>query len=168
MDVNVQLTPHWNLSELLITQNRNFLDMNRNPPQSVVDNLTKFTSAILEPLRVLNNDPLHANSGYRCKDLNHAVGGAVNSQHECGVENGQVEAAADLIDAKNGNLHLFELIRASKLPFDQLITECPDAHGVPAWIHVSWNPLRNRRQVLKARITGHRPDGAPLFAYDSL
>lgn len=163
-----QLSDHWNLSELVLTQHREYLEMNRNPPALVVDNLTKFTTLVLEPLRVLNNSPLHANSGYRCKELNHAVGGADNSQHICGQVNGQIEAAADLVDAKNGNLHLFELIRASKLPFDQLITECPDANGIPAWIHVSWNPIRHRRQVLKARITGHRPDGAPLFSYENL
>ncbi len=163
-----QLTDHWNLSELVITQHRAYLELNRNPSAHVVDNLTKFATNILEPLRVLNNSPLHANSGYRCKELNHAVGGADNSQHICGAVNKQVEAAADIIDAKNGNLRLFELIRASKLPFDQLITECPNANGVPAWIHISWNPTRNRRMVLKAKITGRRPDGAPLFSYESL
>lgn len=168
MDINQQLSEHWNLSELLVTDHRAYLDMNRNPPQSVVDNLTHFTAEILEPLRILNNSPLHANSGYRCRDLNHTVGGAENSQHLCGTVSGQQEAAADLIDPKNGNMHLFELIRNSKLPFDQLITECPDANGMPAWIHVSWNPARHRRQVLKARISGHRPDGAPLFTYENL
>lgn len=165
MQLTEKLSDHWSFGEFVITSHRAFLSKNQNPPEHVLNNLKKFATNVMEPLRVLNNGPLSTNSVYRCKDLNYAVGGASNSQHMAGEANNQEEAAADVMDYKNGNLHLFELIRASKLPFDQLITECPDANGVPAWIHISWNPARNRREVLKATIKGHRPDGAPLFEY---
>lgn len=169
MDLTQKLTPNWSLAELIRTEHREFLSQQQNPSDKVLANLKMLAEDILQPLHDLNNgDPLHANNGYRCKGLNEAVGGAHNSQHECGEENGEQEAAADLIDYKNGNLHLFELIRNSNLPFDQLITECPDAHGVPAWVHVSVNHKRNRREVLKAKITGHHENGSPIFTYEKI
>lgn len=164
----MNITENFTLEELLVTQNRKFLEENRNPSEHAKKCLTEFAKVILQPIRDLNGSSVSVNSAYRCRGLNKAVGGADGSQHLCGEINGQTEAAADICDHKNGNLHLFELIRNSGLPFDQLITECPDKNGVPAWVHVSWNPARNRRQVLKAKVKGYRKDGAPLFEYETL
>lgn len=168
MNLSQKLTDNWSLAELVRTEHREFLEQQQNPPQKVVDNLKMLAEDILQPLHELNNgDPIHANNGYRCKGLNEVVGGAVNSQHECGTENGEEEAAADLIDYKNGNMALFEKIRTSNLPFDQLITECPDKKGIPAWVHVSRNPKRNRRKVLRAHIVGYHDNGSPIFEYQN-
>lgn len=163
MDLTQKLTENWRLSELLVTNHREFLSQQQNPPQEVVDNLKALTINILQPLRTLMGRPVQANDGYRCPELNKVVGGALNSQHMCQGH----AAAADLIDHEDGNLALFEKIRTSTLPFDQLITECPDKNAVPAWVHVSYDPTRNRRQVLRAHITGHHLDGTPIFEYQN-
>ena len=158
-----QLTANWTLEELLVTEHREFLAENQNPSDEVKRNLKALAENILQPLRDLIGHSLHANSGYRCPNLNKAIGGAANSQHMAEGHG----AAADLVDFTDGNLSLFEKIRTSNLPFDQLITECPDANAVPAWVHVSFDPTRNRRQVLRAKITGHNPNGSPIFSYEN-
>lgn len=99
--------------------------------------LEALVEKVLDPLREKWGAPIRVTSGYRCERLNRAVGGAKNSQHRLGQ-------AADLdAGGKAKNRDLFNLIRASGLPFDQLI----DEKGY-AWVHVSYGP-RNRRQVLR-------------------
>lgn len=158
MDLTQQLSTNFCLAEMVITEHREFLEQNQNPIDLTVNNLKALCANILQPLRNACGYALHINSGYRCTDLNKAVGGAVNSQHITGN-------AADVIDYTNGNLYLFNKIKDSDLPFDQLITECPDANGVPAWVHVSFDQARNRKQILKAKIVGTNPNGSPIFEY---
>lgn len=43
------------------------------------------TAAELEKLRVLLNQPIHVNSGYRCPPYNTNIGGALDSQHKKGM-----------------------------------------------------------------------------------
>lgn len=108
------------------------------PTPEIARNLTALIDNILDPLREAFGRPIAVNSGYRCHALNKAVGGVLNSQHLTGH-------AADLTTGTIvGNQALFNLIRKLGLPFDQLIDE---SHY--AWVHVSYDPKRNRRQVLK-------------------
>ena len=160
MDLTKKLSENFVLGELLITEHLDFLDENQNPPLIVVTNLQLLVDNILQPIRTKLGYSLHVNSGYRCLALNKAVGGAANSQHIIGQ-------AADLVDNTNGNLYLFEAIKNSGLPFDLLITECPDANCVPAWVHVSYDATRSRKMILKAKITGHNTNGSPIFEYEN-
>jgi zinc D-Ala-D-Ala carboxypeptidase len=73
-------------------------------------------------------------SGYRCPQLNRAVGGVSNSQHVLG------QAADITAGDRSVNARLYELIRQMNLPVDQAINE----HNYE-WIHVSYSS-RNRRQ----------------------
>ena len=69
--------------------------------------------AKLQPLREAVGKPISINSGYRCPELNKAVGGVPSSQHVKGE-------AADLhIEGKAGDL--LEVLEESELPFDQAI-----------------------------------------------
>jgi len=107
-------------------------------PKAVKRNVAALTDNILDPLREAWGRPITVNSGYRCPALNKAVGGAATSQHLTGH-------AADITTGnKVDNRKLFQLIQDMKLPFDQLI----DESGF-TWIHVSYDPARNRSQVLK-------------------
>lgn len=104
-------------------------------------NLTQLVEKILDPLREAYGKPIIVTSGFRCKELNKAVGGATSSQHLTGE-------AADIrteSDTKEENKKLFDLIQQLKLPFDQLI----DEYNLN-WVHVSYSN-RNRRQVLKIK-----------------
>lgn len=110
--------------------------IDNTPTKEIEDNLVKLIEAVLDPLREWYGKPIYVNSGYRCKALNEAVGGAKNSQHLTGQ-------AAD-IDTHNieENKKLFDYIK-DNLDYDQLIDE-----SNLAWIHVSYNKDNNRKQVL--------------------
>ncbi len=161
MELTTKITDNFTIGEMVMTSHRELLEENQNPPQNVIDNLNLLCKNILQPLRDKLGYSIHVNSGYRCPELNKTVGGAANSQHMTGQ-------AADIIDFTNGNLHLFDFIKDSGLPFDQLITECPDKNGVPAWVHVSFDAKRNRKEVLKATKVGENPNGSPIFSYQKL
>ena len=115
------------------------LGINNNPSEDVKKNIELLVEKILDPLRERFGKPIIVTSGYRCKELNKAVGGAAKSQHMSGE-------AADIRtveDSKSANKELFNLIIELGLPFDQLINE----HDYD-WVHVSYGK-RNRRMILK-------------------
>ena len=98
---------------------------------------------MLEPLRVAMNEPIKISSGFRCYDLNKAVGGVYNSQHLKGQ-------AADLCidgDIEKGR-RWFNYIKDNLL-FDQLIWEKNPKTG-SCWVHVSFvfpDFGKNRKKV---------------------
>jgi len=138
MATNIQFTNNFTLQELLLTEHRNFDAEQYNPPAEVIENLKALCINVLQPLRDALGTPIKINSGYRCPSLNKAIKGAKNSQHMTGQ-------AADIIDLTNGNQFLFKKIKELNLPFDQMI----DEFGF-RWIHVSYDPKRNRREILQA------------------
>ena len=129
---------YFTINELTKSSTANRLHINNTPSQEVKDNLNKLIDNVLDPLRELYGKPIIVNSGYRCPKLNKAVGGARNSQHLIG----QASDIRTVTNTKESNKQLFDIIRNSKLPFDQLINEY-DFN----WVHVSYGP-RNRKQVL--------------------
>lgn len=129
---------YFTINELTKSSTAGRLHINNTPSQEVKDNLNKLIDNVLDPLRELYGKPIIVNSGYRCPKLNKAVGGARNSQHLIG----QASDIRTVTNTKESNKQLFDIIRNSKLPFDQLINEY-DFN----WVHVSYGP-RNRRQVL--------------------
>lgn len=138
MTPDIKFTPNFSLHELLLTNNRNFDAEQYNPPAAIVENLRALCVNILQPLRDALGSPVNLNSGYRCPSLNTAIKGSKNSQHMTGQ-------AADIVDHNNGNEFLFRKIKELNLPFDQLINEFDFR-----WVHVSYDPTRNRKQILKA------------------
>ena len=129
---------YFTINELTKSSTAQRLHIDNNPTQEVKDNLNKLIDNVLDPLRELYGKPIIVNSGYRSFKLNKAVGGAKNSQHLVG----QASDIRTVQNTKESNKQLFELIKNSKLPFDQLINEY-DYN----WVHVSYSP-RNRRQIL--------------------
>ena len=129
---------YFTINELTKSATAQRLHIDNNPTQEVKDNLNALIDNVLDPLRELYGKPIIVNSGYRCTKLNKAIGGAKNSQHLVG----QASDIRTVQNTKESNKQLFELIKNSKLPFDQLINEY-DYN----WVHVSYSP-RNRRQIL--------------------
>ena len=115
------------------------LGINNNPSEDVKKNIELLVEKILDPLRESFGKPIIVTSGYRCKELNKAVGGAAKSQHM----SGEAADIRSVEDSKSANKKLFELIIELGLPFDQLINE----HDYD-WVHVSYGK-RNRRMILK-------------------
>lgn len=110
--------------------------IDNTPNQTAIDNLTKLIEIVLDPLREWYGKPIRVNSGYRCKVLNKAMGGAKSSQHMLG------EAADITVGSKEENEKLFDYIK-DNLEFDQLINESNFS-----WVHVSYREGRLRKQVL--------------------
>lgn len=134
-----QLSEHFSLEELTATAHRG-IDNTAPPP--VVEHLKTLAMA-LEGVRTLLGGPLHINSGYRCPDLNKAVGGARNSAHMSGF-------AADFICPSFGDpLAICHAVVASPIHFDQIIQE-------GTWCHLSFAPAMRRSILTKAAGGGYR------------
>ena len=108
----------------------------------VRDSVKALALNVLQPLRDVWGKPLKINSGYRCPELNRAVGGVPTSQHVKGE-------AADI--AAQDPLALARLAKELDLPFDQMII-------YPTFVHFS-HKLKGpqRKQVLYSKnYTGQR------------
>ena len=139
----VQLTKHFSLEELCASATAKARDIQNKPNAQQIISLVYLAAYVLEPLREAMHEPIPISSGFRCEQLNRAVGGVSNSQHMKGQ-------AADLCiggDMKKGR-KWFDYIK-THLNFDQLIWE-HSSNGT-YWVHVSFvHPDfgRNRRQAI--------------------
>lgn len=99
----------------------------------VRDNIKALVEDILQPLRDAWGGPLFINSGYRCPELNKAVGGVPTSQH-CLGESADVACTDPYALAK--------LVKRMRLDVDQVIL-------YPSFLHVSHKKDgENRNQFL--------------------
>ena len=147
--MNTPVTMHFTIEELYASQTAKVKGINNKPNVQQMVNLFYLAAYVLEPLRVAMGEPIKIGSGFRCRELNAAVGGVVaTSQHMKGQ-------AADLCidgDLKKGR-KWFEYIK-NHLPFDQLIWEKNPKTG-NYWVHVSFvfpDFGKNRRQVIDGLI----------------
>lgn len=102
----------------------------------VRDSIKALVEDVLQPLRTAWGKPLVINSGYRCPELNRAVGGVPDSQHVKGE-------AADV--ACDDPYALAQLAYDLGLPYDQMIL-------YPTFVHFSHSlEGSQRRQVLYNR-----------------
>ena len=138
----MKLTTHFTLEEFIRSNTATRLKINNLPNKQQIANLLELCREVLEPIREAYGKPIIVTSGYRCPELNKAVGGVATSEHLQGM-------AADirtLSDTKADNKKLWMIcIEVLKLrPFGQLINE----HNYD-WIHLSYNVKRNRKQILE-------------------
>ena len=140
----MRLSQHFTLEEMTKSGSASRLRIDNTPPEDVVKNLTNLCIHVLEKVRLNYGRPVIVNSGYRSPALNKVIGGSKNSQHMSGQ-------AADIEVPGIDNKFLFHWIR-DNLQFDQLILEFYKP-GIPdsGWVHVSWNPNTNRRQILEIK-----------------
>ena len=129
---------HFTIAELTRSATARRLGIDNTPPASAVRALRALVDDVLDPLREAWGGPIRVNSGYRCPELNKAVGGTPSSQHQHG------EAADITVGSRSANRRLLALIKRLDLPVDQ----CIDEKGF-RWIHVSHRRGRNRRLYMK-------------------
>ena len=139
-----QLTPHFSLEELTVTQHR---ELDNTPDDAVIANLTRLAE-FLEKVKVLfGGKPIMVNSAYRSPAVNKAVGSKGTSQHLLGC-------AADIRIPGMTPDQVCKAVIASDLGFDQVIRE------FDAWTHISIPNVEGdtpRRQALIIDKTGTRP-----------
>ncbi len=139
----MQLTEHFTLAELTISQTAARLGIDNSPDTDALENLRALCTEILEPIRVHFEVAVLVSSGYRGPEVNEAVGGSKRSQHMIGQ-------AVDFTVNTYSVDEMFEwLLSASNLDFDQLI------HEFGQWIHVSYRADgRNRGMAMRATRAG--------------
>ena len=116
---------HFTIRELTHSATARRLGIDNTPPPQAVEAMYRLINDVLEPARIQYGSPIYVNSGYRCKALNKAVGGAERSYHLAG-------RAADITTGSiEGNRRLYEIL--CTLPHRELILE---RGGI--WIHVAW------------------------------
>ncbi len=123
----MQLSPHFALEELTLSEYAARHDLDNNPSPAALDNLRKAAAGMETVRSALNAQPIHVTSGYRSPLVNAGVGGAPSSAHCNGY-------AVDFICPGFGSNYLVaQTIAKASIPFDQLILE----YG---WVHVSFAP----------------------------
>ncbi len=133
----MNLTPHFTLKEMTLSEYAIRHGIDNTPANNQIVNLKRLCENILEPLRAMVDKPINVTSGYRSPSVNSGIGGSPTSQHMKGE-------AADINVENLTPQQLFDLIRNSELPFDQVIQE------FDTWVHVSHRKNNNRRDVLIA------------------
>jgi zinc D-Ala-D-Ala carboxypeptidase len=119
--MTTQLSPHFSLEELTITDHREF---DNTPNQSELDNLKRLALFLESVKATLGGKPIMINSAFRCKQVNDAVGSKDSSQHRIGC-------AADIRVPGMTPDQVVRTIIASKVEYDQIIRE------FDRWTHIS-------------------------------
>lgn len=65
----MQLTTHFNLSELIKSQVATRYGIDNTPNKEQIKNLIRLCVNVLEPIRVHRDNPLIISSGFRCKKV---------------------------------------------------------------------------------------------------
>ena len=141
----MNLSKNLTLKECTRSKTADRLGIDNTPDEWVIENLKKVAEHIFQPLRDGLGVPIYVSSGYRCPELNRAIGGAKRSQH---MEGRALDLDADMFGGVT-NADIFNYIKEN-LEFDQVIWEFGTDDN-PNWVHVSYvYGGDNRCRCLKA------------------
>lgn len=134
--LQAKLSRNLTLSEFLNTSHRSFLASQYTPSPQVLSNARRHAVDVWQPIRDLIG-PIHISSGYRCPELNVAVGGALNSAHVEG-------RATDNIPVECSVLEGYLIALNSGVPYDKIILE------FGRWVHLqsAKHGVEPRKQAL--------------------
>ena len=136
-----RIRKNFTLDELLASQPAKQRHIINAPGVDEVCNLCALVHHVLQPLRDAMGEAIKIGSGYRCPQLNKAVGGVSNSQH---IKGEAVDLCIDG-DKKKGRKWMTWIME--NCDFDQLIWE-HNSKGT-YWVHVSYrSDGKNRRPVI--------------------
>lgn len=111
------------------------LKIDNTPNDVVIRNIQYGVQMVLEPLRRILRTPIIITSGFRCAELNKAVGGMANSWHTKGN-------AADLrIKNEEEAKAIFQILKT--LP--SVDTVLFEHSSTSIWMHVQWDMERTPR-----------------------
>jgi len=124
----IYLTPHFTLEELTASDTADECGIDNSAPTEVRDRLAQLAGKLEDIRSLLGAKPVMVSSGYRCPQLNKAIGGAETSAHLYGC-------AADFIVPEFGDPYKI-CCYLTELPgflYDQLINE---EGGGARWVHI--------------------------------
>jgi putative chitinase len=129
----MNLSPHFTLEELTITDHR---ELENTPNETELANLKRLAEFLETVKTVLGGKPIMVNSAFRSKAVNDAVGSKDTSQHRIGC-------AADIRVPGITPDEVVKAIIASGIGYDQVIRE------FDRWTHISIpNAGAPRKQAL--------------------
>lgn len=139
----MHLTKNFTLEELTKSETALRFDLDNEPNDEQLANLVALCECVLQPVRDHFGKGVKVNSGLRTPEVNAKVGGSKTSDHCKGM-------AADIEIPGVANADLAKWI-TDNLEFRQVILEFYKP-GIPdsGWVHVSYNPADNKKQVLTA------------------
>ena len=139
----MKLTENFSLAEMIKSDTALRLDMENEPDDDHISNMQALAENVLQKVRDHYGKGVKVNSGFRHPDVNAKVGGSKTSDHCKGM-------AADIEIPGVANADLAEWI-VDNCEFRQVILEFYTP-GIPdsGWVHVSYNPDDNKKQVLTA------------------
>ena len=134
---------YFTIEELCKSEAAEKLKIHNNPTQEIIEHLELLIECLLDPIREAWGSAIIVNSGYRCEELNKAVGGSKTSVHKLGW-------SAD-IRPKNGKMEEFKKFIVEFIQtriWDQCILE---RSGNTEWVHISLfnNSGKQRRQIFE-------------------
>lgn len=150
----MQLSPHFSLEEFTVTQHRG---IDNSLPETMLEE-AKRTCEMLERIRIFlsiqssRQIKIFINSGFRCRQLNAAVGGQQNSDHLRAM-------AVDWIAPKFGTpAEIAKLLAKNiyNLNIGQLIREYASDDG-GGWVHTSTKiPMHQNNRIITIDKNGVR------------
>jgi hypothetical protein len=144
----MQLSKNLALAEVMRSETAKRKGISNMPTPEHIENFKLLAENVFQPIRDHFGVPIILSSGYRSKELNTAVGGALSSQHCTGEA---IDIDMDGTTVKNAEI--FNFIK-DNLNFDQLIWEF-GTDSNPDWVHVSYESTgKQRKQILKAVKSG--------------
>ena len=148
----MKLTANFSLEELTKSETALRFDLDNEANDEQLANLVALCECVLQPVRDHFGKGVKVNSGLRTPEVNAKVGGSKTSDHCRGQ-------AADVEIPGVANADLAQWI-VDNLSFRQVILEFYTP-GIPdsGWVHVSYNPGDNKKQVL----TATKKDGKTVY-----
>ena len=122
---------YFSLAEMTRSDTARRLGIDNTPSDSIKKNLTLFIEKVLDPIREDWGSPIIVSSGYRCPELNKAVGGVKTSGHLYGYC-ADLQVKGDLRKFSN---FVIEWMKEHQMKYDQIIWE---KSGNVTWLHFCW------------------------------
>lgn len=144
---------YFTISELTRSDTASIKKIDNTPNKEITEHLIELVEKLLDPLRSdwaeycdvnrLGNPAISVNSGYRCNELNKAVGGSLTSAHLTGY-------AADLqnVSGSREEFYQFLLNFLKDRNFDECFIE---KSSTSQWVHIALYSIKGlqRRKVGK-------------------
>lgn len=144
----MKLSKNFSLDELTASNTAVKKNIDNSASPTIIDALQELVTNVLQPVRE-KFGPVTITSGYRCDELNRAIGGSTTSDHSYG-------RAADF-EVKGIDNRVVAIWITENLPYKQLILEFyNDGETNSGWIHCSYDKDNNKKQKLKALKDGKR------------
>ena len=122
---------YFSIGEMTRSDTAKRLGIDNTPSDSIKNNLTLFINTVLDPIREDWGSPIIVSSGYRCPELNKAVGGVKTSGHLYGYC-ADLQVKGDLRKFSN---FVIEWMKEHQMKWDQIIWE---KSGNVTWLHFCW------------------------------